>query len=478
MSGKKTSTKNAVLLTTATESTLLRPYVESLSLSPGAKAAVFAVGAPGDLDKLKAALPSSLAAADLDALSDITATLGGALSRATLLAHGFAVCALDGGLEEAVRKATSLKLTVRTAADFDALSRDEAEVEAFTLAAELVDTAGAQKKLAALPPARRHDLLRNVFHFVSGPESQRRLVRVCDGLDVGVELASRILESLPEDGDVRPFARYEETFRTETFKAKRNEKETLDLWLFLPTPYYRFVRRLAKLGAPFVEHTSTAARAVIVGHNTGINEAFLQAAEDIVGDRDFVLNKIFQLWVWQNQPDFLLVSPDLPGHPAYCSCAECGAFRVQGATRRIVALAPFDALSNETKELVKKVMGFKRSQALLPILAEWAPSLASPAAKGAKGAKPKPSKAATTPPTPQLDRAEAWLVKLQAAKTPAALKKLEAELDTIESTDLIDEDATRWEELIQSVTDHRDTFAHGTKQNETLQRMVDALSST
>ena len=187
--------------------------------------------------------------------------------------------------------------------------------------------------------------------------------------------------------------------------------------------------------------------------------------------------------------DFMLFTPNLPGHvdPGYsplflpeigatytCACAECHAHRMQLGTRRIVALAPFDGLSDETKDLVRRVVRIKRCKPIVSVLEEWAPSLAS-AGRAPEAAK---KKAADAPPTPHLDAAEAWLAKVLATKTTAGLKKLEVELDAFDIFDLMDEDADRWEELARSICDHRNTFPHGTKQHDVLQQMNDFLTST
>jgi hypothetical protein len=466
------SNKNAVLLTTATASTLLRPYADSLALSATAQAVVFAVGGDESVAKLQAALPSELSAEDLGSLRGLANTMGFPLLRASRLPPNFRLAALGGSLADATRAAKSLKLQLVTAADFDELPHDASDKAAFALAAELKDTPAAQQKLAKLAQKARETLLNNLLSSVPDPLVFERLRRVADGLDVGVEHAYRLSSQLPPDADLQAFARYHDEFRERTISKTRNKKDDREDWLFLPKPYFEFVDRLASLGEPFLSHRKVAARELIDKGVSSVDEAYLRAAEcaDAEG-RAEALVRIFQSWVWADEPSFVVVQPDLPGHAAFCDCAACEAFRVDLATRRVVALRPFESLSADTKLLVEKVMRLKRTKPILPILEQWAPSLV----KQGPPAKPKDPKA---PPTPHLDRAEAWLARVQATKTTAGLKKLQKELATIENTDLMDEDGDRWSELIRCVTDHRNTFPASSAQYEVLGCMIDELSST
>lgn len=484
MGAPKNANKKAVFLATATESRRLLPYVETLSLPASAKATVFAIGLRDNLEKLQAACPSSGGSSDLLALHDIAWTLGWQLVWGNIIPPGFSVCALGGSLEDARRAAKSLKLVARSGADFDVLTRSAEETAAFTWAADLADTHAAAKKLAAMSQAEREAQLLAVVRQIFGPEILRRLVQICGVAKVGFELPSRVMELLPANADVAPLAACEAALRKESTRKSKDDHYPIG-----PERYYEFVRRLAPLGGQFPQRASEAARVWLEGGVAMISEGALRAAADITGDREPVMRGFFQQWVWADQTDFMLFEPNLPGHvdprdsPLFlpelggfytCVCAECNAHRMQLGTRRITALAPFDGLSAETQDLVRKVLRIKRCKPIVSVLEEWAPSLASTGRAPAAAKK----KASQGPPTPHLDAAEAWLAKVLAAKTTAGLQRLAVELDAFDNFQLMDEDAERWQELSRSICDHRNTFPHGTKQHGILQEMNDILSST
>ena len=121
-------------------------------------------------------------------------------------------------------------------------------------------------------------------------------------------------------------------------------------------------------------------------------------------------------------------------------------------------------------------MSLRGIDPLAPILRAWAAKSGTGSAIPSVDAKRE--RPTGGPVTPCLDKVEKLLAELVSATTPKNLRPLQKKFDELEPTDLIDEDAERWQELLERLTSCRNNFAFGTKEHEIVQSIYDAMSST